>query len=225
VKMATKLPARRAGASARPARSGKVPGRIDEVALLGDLRTLVQAARQRVATAANATYTQLCWQVGRRLLAENLQVGRAAYGKQTLATVSQELTAEFGPGYSYTALTRMARFAEWMTHNATSPANKRTQCVQRIENGSSTSRSSYSSVSACPQCGQRNVSTGWSTNAHAVSGMNFTSIAETRSSLCAVALATATTHRLCTIHPQRAVDNARNRRRSPKGPGPLRHVL
>jgi predicted nuclease of restriction endonuclease-like (RecB) superfamily len=29
--------------------------------------------------------------------------------------VSQELTAEFGAGFSYTALTRMARFSEWVT--------------------------------------------------------------------------------------------------------------
>ena len=34
---------------------------------------------------------------------------------QILATASQELTAEFGVGFSYTALTRMARFAEWVT--------------------------------------------------------------------------------------------------------------
>ena len=50
-----------------------------------------------------------------RLLRENLQAGRAAYGKQILATASQELTAEFGVGFSYTSLTRMARFAEWVT--------------------------------------------------------------------------------------------------------------
>jgi DUF1016 N-terminal domain len=93
----TKLPARRAAEPASPAPAGKAPGRIDEAALLGDLRTLVQSARQRISTAANATYTQLCWQVGRRLLTENLQAGCAAYGKQILATVSQELTTEFGP--------------------------------------------------------------------------------------------------------------------------------
>lgn len=88
---------------------------VERTALLGDLRSLVQAARERIAAAANAAYTQLCWQVGRRLLAENLQSGRAAYGKHILATVSRELTAEFGAGFSYTALTRMARFAEWVT--------------------------------------------------------------------------------------------------------------
>lgn len=87
---------------------------VDEAALLTDLRALIQSARQRIATVANATYTLLCWQVGCRLLRENLQAGRAAYGKQILATVSQELTVEFGAGFSYTALTRMARFAEWI---------------------------------------------------------------------------------------------------------------
>jgi predicted nuclease of restriction endonuclease-like (RecB) superfamily len=87
---------------------------VNKTALLTDLRTLIQSARQRVAAAANASYSLLCWQVGSRLLLENLQEGRAAYGKQILATVSQELTAEFGAGFSYTALTRMVRFAEWM---------------------------------------------------------------------------------------------------------------
>ena len=98
-----------------PATVAAAPAPTDEAALLGDLRTLVQSARQRIAAVANSTYTLLCWQVGRRLLTANLQAGRAAYGKQILATVSQELTAEFGAGFSYTALTRMARFAEWIT--------------------------------------------------------------------------------------------------------------
>jgi predicted nuclease of restriction endonuclease-like (RecB) superfamily len=123
MKKVVKVPDRRAVASAKAARSAKVkanaavkaPSTVDEAALLGDLRSLVQSARQRIATAANATYTQLCWLVGRRLLAENLQAGRAAYGKRILSTVSKELTVEFGAGFGYVALTRMARFAEWIT--------------------------------------------------------------------------------------------------------------
>jgi predicted nuclease of restriction endonuclease-like (RecB) superfamily len=93
----------------------KAPALIQEANLVSDLRTLIQSARQRIATVANSTYSLLCWQVGRRLLRANLQAGRAAYGKQILATVSQELTVEFGAGFNYTALTRMARFAEWIT--------------------------------------------------------------------------------------------------------------
>ncbi len=55
---------------------------VDEASLLTDLRSLIQAARQRVATVANATQTMLYWHVGRRLLKENLQDARAAYGKR-----------------------------------------------------------------------------------------------------------------------------------------------
>jgi predicted nuclease of restriction endonuclease-like (RecB) superfamily len=82
--------------------------------LLNDLRGLIQTARHKVATTANAIHTLLCWHIGRRLLSENLHHGRADYGRQILATVSQELGAEFGEGFTYTALTRMARFAEFM---------------------------------------------------------------------------------------------------------------
>lgn len=87
---------------------------VDASTLVGDLRELIEAARLRIATFANATHTQLCWHVGRRLLAENLHAGRAEYGKRILVTVSQELTAEFGAGFDPTALTRMVRFAEWI---------------------------------------------------------------------------------------------------------------
>ena len=87
---------------------------LDGASLLSDLRSLIQAARQRVATVANSTQTMLYWSVGQRLLRDNLQDGRAAYGKRILATVSQQLTAEFGSGFNYTALTRMVRFAEAM---------------------------------------------------------------------------------------------------------------
>jgi predicted nuclease of restriction endonuclease-like (RecB) superfamily len=89
-----------------------------EAALLADLRSLINAARQRVATVASSTQAMLYWHVGRRLLQENLRGGRGAYGKRILATMSQELQGEFGEGFSYSALTRMVRFAESMADEA-----------------------------------------------------------------------------------------------------------
>jgi hypothetical protein len=85
-------------------------GDVNEAALLADLRNLIQGARQRVATVANASHTLLCGHVGRRLLKENLQDSRGAYGKQILATLSQELVADFGEGFSHSSLNRMVRF-------------------------------------------------------------------------------------------------------------------
>jgi predicted nuclease of restriction endonuclease-like (RecB) superfamily len=88
------------------------PGRGENDALLlTDLRSLIRSARQHVASVANSTQTMLYWHVGRRILRENLKGERAAYGKRIVATVSQQLTMEFGEGFSYSALTRMVRFA------------------------------------------------------------------------------------------------------------------
>ena len=85
---------------------------VEHGALLGDLRALIRDGRQRVVQAANAALTLTYWLIGRRLVAENLVDGRGEYGRQVLATLSHELEAEFGRGFSYSSLTRMARFAE-----------------------------------------------------------------------------------------------------------------
>ena len=90
----------------------ETPAVVDAAYLLSDLRSLIQSARQRIATVAYSTQTLLCWHLGRRLLKENLQGARAAYGKRILVTVSRELTAEYGRGFSHTEITRMIRFAQ-----------------------------------------------------------------------------------------------------------------
>ena len=100
---------RKAVAVAAPAPAAGV---VDEPALLSDLRGLVQSARERIAAAAFATQSLLCWHLGQRLLRENLQGGRAAYGKQILVTVSRALAAEYGRGFSYAELARMVQFAQ-----------------------------------------------------------------------------------------------------------------
>jgi hypothetical protein len=48
----------------------------------------------------------------------SVEVGRAENGKRVLATVLQELYTEFGAGYSYSALTRMVKFAEIQSDKA-----------------------------------------------------------------------------------------------------------
>jgi predicted nuclease of restriction endonuclease-like (RecB) superfamily len=112
----TDRPARRVAQptnrAAKPKAPAAVPDVVDEAALLSDLRSLVQSARQRIATAAYSTQTLLCWHMGRRLAREHLQGGRAAYGKQILVTVSRELTADFGRGFSYSEVIRMVQFAQ-----------------------------------------------------------------------------------------------------------------
>ena len=80
--------------------------------LLAEIRALIEDARRQVAHAANAGLTIAYWRIGKRLLVENLTDGRGAYGQQILASLAQQLEREYGKGFSYSALTRMARFAE-----------------------------------------------------------------------------------------------------------------
>ena len=81
-------------------------------ALLHEIRALIEDARRQVAHAANAGLSIAYWRIGKRLLTENLTDGRGEYGQQILASLAQQLEREYGKGFSYSALTRMARFAE-----------------------------------------------------------------------------------------------------------------
>jgi hypothetical protein len=112
VKKANKRSGAASAKSRKLAPVSKAPAAAGPAALLADLRALIQSARQRIATVAYSTQTLLCWHMGRRLLNENLQGGRAAYGKRILATVSRELTAEYGGGFSYAEIARMIQFSQ-----------------------------------------------------------------------------------------------------------------
>jgi len=80
--------------------------------LIGDIRSLIETARHNVAITVNAGLTILYWQIGNRIRQDILKEKRAEYGKGIVATLSQELIKEYGNGFSYSALTRMVRFAE-----------------------------------------------------------------------------------------------------------------
>ena len=81
-------------------------------ALLDDIRRMIQETRSTVAVAVNVGMTLLHWRIGERISEEILKGDRAEYGKQILATLSQELSVEYGRGFNYSALTRMVSFVE-----------------------------------------------------------------------------------------------------------------
>ena len=80
--------------------------------LFRDIRGMIEEARSSVAATVNAGLTMLYWRIGKRINKEVLRGERAEYGKEILATLSQQLMQEYGNGFSYSALTRMARFFE-----------------------------------------------------------------------------------------------------------------
>jgi predicted nuclease of restriction endonuclease-like (RecB) superfamily len=80
--------------------------------LLADVRSLIDRARDATARTVNAALVLLYWSIGDRIRRDVLDEKRAEYGEQILATLSQELTSNYGRGYSRAALFRMIQFVE-----------------------------------------------------------------------------------------------------------------
>ena len=80
--------------------------------LIGDIRSLIEAARQNVAATVNAGLTLLYWQIGSRIRQDILEEKRARYGEDLLPTLSAKLVREFGRGFTEKNLRRMVQFAE-----------------------------------------------------------------------------------------------------------------
>ncbi|MGA1410794.1 MAG: PDDEXK nuclease domain-containing protein, partial [Prochlorotrichaceae cyanobacterium] len=66
----------------------------------------------RAMVAVNAELTLLYWHIGQRIRTEVLKEQRAEYGKQIIATLSQQLTQTYGRGWSEKQLRHCRHFAE-----------------------------------------------------------------------------------------------------------------
>jgi predicted nuclease of restriction endonuclease-like (RecB) superfamily len=83
-----------------------------DTGLVAELRQLIDAARQRAATAVNAELTQLYWRIGERIHREILGSQRAGYGEEIVATLGRQLSADYGRGWSARQLRLCIRFAQ-----------------------------------------------------------------------------------------------------------------
>lgn len=81
-----------------------------KVTLYKDIKSLIEKTQIQVAYSVNSSLVILNWQIGKRIQEEILKNKRAEYGSQIVATLSQQLTTEYGQGYTSSALTRMLLF-------------------------------------------------------------------------------------------------------------------
>jgi predicted nuclease of restriction endonuclease-like (RecB) superfamily len=79
--------------------------------LFNQVAELLQNARQQVLRTVNSTMTYTYFEIG-RMIVEEEQNGkdRAEYGKQILKGLSEQLTTEFGKGFSIDILERIRKF-------------------------------------------------------------------------------------------------------------------
>lgn len=84
--------------------------------LVADLRSIINSAKIRVASTANAELTMMYWHIGNRINTEVLDFKRAEYGKQIVSAVSTQLQAIYGSkGFEVRSIRRMMQFASKFT--------------------------------------------------------------------------------------------------------------
>jgi len=80
--------------------------------LVGELRGMIDEARSSISSTINSTLTFLYWHVGTRIHKEILKGERAEYGRSIVASVSRQLTTDYGKGFSEKSIRRMIQFGE-----------------------------------------------------------------------------------------------------------------
>ena len=84
---------------------------IDESVLLKKISKIIESRKNRAGSYANREVTLMYWEVGRYIGSVLLGGERSEYGKQILATLSQELTKRYGKSFELRNLRRMIQFA------------------------------------------------------------------------------------------------------------------
>ncbi|EOX9049988.1 TPA: PDDEXK nuclease domain-containing protein [Pseudomonas aeruginosa] len=92
-------------------RKTSVPSPAAPAALLGDIRALIEAARQRAVSAVNSELTMLYWRIGQRIHTQVLEGRRADYGEEVVLTLATQLVQEYGSSFAMKNLRRMVQFA------------------------------------------------------------------------------------------------------------------
>ena len=85
---------------------------IENKNLVVELKSLIASTKEQVAISVNSSLTLMYWQIGFKINEDILKNSRAEYGKEIIATVSQQLVEEFGSGFSSKNIRHMMRFNE-----------------------------------------------------------------------------------------------------------------
>jgi len=80
--------------------------------LFVDIKTLIEQSKQKIALEVNSTMTMLYWQIGSRIKTYFLQNKRAEYGQKIIKQLSDELTKQYGNGWSEKHLRHCLRIVE-----------------------------------------------------------------------------------------------------------------
>ncbi len=83
--------------------------------LLDDIRLLIDQSKHQILRKVNSDMTILYWQIGCRINEEVLKSERAEYGEQIIKSLAVTLSAQYGKGFTWTALMRIIQFSQYFS--------------------------------------------------------------------------------------------------------------
>ena len=76
-----------------------------------EIKQILAQARQKTYQAINSTMVEAYWNIGRKIVEEEQNgLERAVYGKEIIKNISQELSSEYGKGFSERTIREMRQF-------------------------------------------------------------------------------------------------------------------
>lgn len=92
--------------------SNRLPSGDDK--LYQNIKGLIEWSKAEVVSQINQTLVLTYWRIGKIIKTEVLQTDRAQYGETTLKQLALRLSQDYGTGFSYSSLIRMAKFYTYM---------------------------------------------------------------------------------------------------------------
>jgi len=81
-----------------------------------EIKSILSQARQKAYAAINSAMVEAYWKIGKRIVDEEQNgADRAVYGKQIIQTISDELTQEFGKGFSKRTIWEIRQFYSYFS--------------------------------------------------------------------------------------------------------------
>jgi len=121
--------------------------------LYSEIKQMIEKSRVRVVSQINKGLLLTYWHIGKKIQTQLLYGDRSEYGKQTIKHLSQKLTKEFGKGFTYSSLTRMAKFYEYFPSNSIvatlSQQLSWSHFVELIKISDNIKREFYAKMSSC----------------------------------------------------------------------------
>ena len=82
-----------------------------ETKITTGVSNIIEKSKQKVAVYLNSKTAMTYWRIGKYVAEELATLGNERYGAKIVATVSQQLTARYGKGYTKDAIFRMVKVA------------------------------------------------------------------------------------------------------------------